>query len=609
MNRNKIILASVICFLSIVGVFSCKKNYELPGNNSKFENMDVSANFDWSTSKRIQVTVQVISENSSISKEDMENLPIDLADNKGNLLSRIGVKNGGVVFSIPVIASTSSIRISCPVTKDEMSINNINSSTQVEFRLRGYLARSGGKGAEPTITLALFDQDFQQTTEVLQQYGWEFWGASVIQHPTGKENDSVATMKLDVPNEWENEENRRAIISPKVKLGNTDRLSISFIAKLSEEIGGIQNLEFVLIGNRKNKDHFEGATFKTIGTVAVNKTEYTEYNVDLDAIPEDGAYQLAIVGRDSKECSVYIDNVLISNQCNNPDSDNDGVADLFDSFPEDPERAYAFSIPSSGYNYFLFEDLWPSTGDYDFNDLVLGTKTIYYLNAENEYIAGDAEMEVRAIGGSYPNSIGVQFLDSKSKTALPENTVTKFSGSHTSKDGSVKSTVEEEVNNANTAIIVHNVQENIRPFYANVYDDKLISNDIEIFHYSFRVNSPTTELIEPDYFIFQDSLRGNEIHVFGYPGTKLANPKVYGSSTDNTNPLTNSWYISKNNLPYAIKLWVSAKENAAAPVFYHPKSKVQINKAYPRFQAWAQSNGDLNKDWFLYPEEGLIFKR
>ena len=53
------------------------------------------------------------------------------------------------------------------------------------------------------------------------------------------------------------------------------------------------------------------------------------------------------------------------------DSDNDGVLDSDDSYPDDVERAFINFVPVSGKNTLAFEDRWPHKGDYDMNDLVL----------------------------------------------------------------------------------------------------------------------------------------------------------------------------------------------------------------------------------------------
>ena len=73
------------------------------------------------------------------------------------------------------------------------------------------------------------------------------------------------------------------------------------------------------------------------------------------------------------------------------DADNDGVQDSDDAYPNDAARAYNNVFPSSGYSTLMFEDLWPSLGDYDFNDFVADYKINRVTNAANKVVEIKAE--------------------------------------------------------------------------------------------------------------------------------------------------------------------------------------------------------------------------
>jgi len=64
------------------------------------------------------------------------------------------------------------------------------------------------------------------------------------------------------------------------------------------------------------------------------------------------------------------------------DIDGDGIADLIDDYPSDRGKAFHFAFPNGSGNTkstlspvywgtWCFEDLWPSMGDFDMNDLVI----------------------------------------------------------------------------------------------------------------------------------------------------------------------------------------------------------------------------------------------
>jgi hypothetical protein len=75
------------------------------------------------------------------------------------------------------------------------------------------------------------------------------------------------------------------------------------------------------------------------------------------------------------------------------DTDADGATDFVDSFPDDPNLAYENYYPSqSFFGSLAFEDLWPSRGDYDFNDLVIDYQFKEILNANNEVVQVDAAL-------------------------------------------------------------------------------------------------------------------------------------------------------------------------------------------------------------------------
>jgi LruC domain-containing protein len=52
-----------------------------------------------------------------------------------------------------------------------------------------------------------------------------------------------------------------------------------------------------------------------------------------------------------------------------------------------------------------FEDLWPSYGDYDFNDVALNYQVILKLNAQNLAVQMDLTV-VKSNGAGFTNGIG-----------------------------------------------------------------------------------------------------------------------------------------------------------------------------------------------------------
>ena len=73
----------------------------------------------------------------------------------------------------------------------------------------------------------------------------------------------------------------------------------------------------------------------------------------------------------------------------------------------------------------------------------------------------------------------------------------------------------------------------------------------------------------------------------GYKPTKLANTALFATADDNTAGL--KYYQTKNNLPWAIHV---------STAFKYPIERTPINKAYLKFNNWAESGGSVFPDWF-----------
>ncbi|MEM6785816.1 MAG: LruC domain-containing protein, partial [Bacteroidota bacterium] len=83
----------------------------------------------------------------------------------------------------------------------------------------------------------------------------------------------------------------------------------------------------------------------------------------------------------------------------NADQDNDGVPDVFDDFPTEADFAFERFSPSEYvFGAVAFEDLWPGTGDYDFNDLVVAYRYREITNSASEVVRFEADFAVQAAG-------------------------------------------------------------------------------------------------------------------------------------------------------------------------------------------------------------------
>jgi len=260
------------------------------------------------------------------------------------------------------------------------------------------------------------------------------------------------------------------------------------------------------------------------------------------------------------------------------DTDGDGVPDSLDAYPTDPTRAYNNYYPSStGAGTVAFEDQWPSKGDFDMNDVVMGYQYNIVTNAQNKVAQVVAWYTLFATGGNNGNAFAVQFpTTSSSVSALTGGTL--------------------QTGQANAVVTV----------FTNMRSEESAWNTVpgattcpaKTYTVTFNVSSgpaiATFGLSSFNPFIW--STAGNEIHLPGHLPTSTANTAIFGTADDNTSVSGGVYYVTKTGLPYAIDIPVSP--------FAYPVEGVDITQAYLHLAAWATSNGTTFADWYSNTASG-----
>ncbi len=275
------------------------------------------------------------------------------------------------------------------------------------------------------------------------------------------------------------------------------------------------------------------------------------------------------------------------------DNDGDGVVNDEDDYPNDFTRAYDNLYPASGYGTLAFEDLWPGTGDYDFNDLVVDFQYTTVTNAANFVVDIQGAFIIKAIGASLDNGFGFQFPNDN---VSPANlTVTGYVHDigyvNTNANGT------EAGQSRNTVIVFENAQTIMpkNPGESNVNTDPAESYqtpDTVTITMSFTANTYTENNINISNFnpfIIVDMVRGKEIHLANNAPTSLADTSFFGTFHDNSNSSIGRYYKTDDNLPWAIKIYES---------FAYPSEKNEITAAHLRFAEWAQTSGENYSDWY-----------
>ena len=288
------------------------------------------------------------------------------------------------------------------------------------------------------------------------------------------------------------------------------------------------------------------------------------------------------------------------------DADNDGIRDEYDEYPEDATKAFNnYYVAEGEYGSLAFEDLWPSKGDFDFNDLVVAYNFNQITNADNAIVEIDAKFKVRAIGASKKNAFGFALETASSNVA-------SVSGQQIT-GGSLSIASNGTENGQSKATIIcfddpYNVLAHPGGGSGVNTDPNAPYSTPEVMNLSIKFTNPVNfdDLGTPPYnpFIILNQERGKEVHLPNHEPTDLADTSLFGEYDDNTNPSLGDYYVSSKYLPWAINLPVS---------FDHPVEKKSILDCYLKFDDWASSNGVNSQDWYMnesgYRNSGNIYSK
>jgi LruC domain-containing protein len=318
----------------------------------------------------------------------------------------------------------------------------------------------------------------------------------------------------------------------------------------------------------------------------------------------------SVVGGASLSCAAFIPrsacNPEGNGQSDYADSDNDGVKDLLDRYPSEPEVSGIISYPSQQtYATLAFEDLWPAKGDYDFNDLVVKYRHNMVINASNLVTRIESEIFVTAVGSNYNKGLGFQFEFAPSDVA-------SVSGQRFNKQAlSIAPNGTENGQNRAVVIAFDDVFDLIRdrpngPFINTTKDvGHATSDTVRIV---INLSSPKTlnELGQIPFnpFIYVRDERGKEVHLINQPPTDLADQSFFGTSADRTDPGSQEYYVTEDNQPWALNV---------VGEFAHPLEKTDILEGYIYFDIWAQSGGISRMDWHVdhpgYRDGNFVYDR
>lgn len=256
------------------------------------------------------------------------------------------------------------------------------------------------------------------------------------------------------------------------------------------------------------------------------------------------------------------------------DADGDGIPDDQDAFPNDPERATTVRYPADGGYYTVaFEDLYPRQGDADFNDYVLRASYEADLNAQGELARLRGEYTQVARGAGYRHTLHLS-LDGVENAQMQlerfdENGALEFSSADTIAQFQGVMMLPA----SNTTISGSNTRRGattLRPGKRAAFE--IIPET--------PINLTSLGAMPFDLFLKVINTR-REIHFLG---------RYFEADGRDR-------YLDSAGFPWALLV---------PGDWRWPYERQDIRPAYPEFESWYASSGELGVDWYATADPALV---
>ena len=272
------------------------------------------------------------------------------------------------------------------------------------------------------------------------------------------------------------------------------------------------------------------------------------------------------------------------------DADPEGAIDDSDKPVIDPGEEYPDITGDPLEGTLAFEDLWPSQGDYDMNDVVVGYSTTFTTNKDNKLVGIKDVFTPLHDGGSLNSAFG--YLLDIPAAAIKSVTIDNMA--------STAQTVNDLETGQYKAVVMlfDNIDEAVKlgPITVTMELDGSVSMD--------KLTRKT--LYNPFICVSADAKEGftpgamrKEVHLTNYAPTSLADLSYFGRNNDKStvdkggNLIGPYYYVPPALPPFAIDLPITD--------YRIPAEKVKIDDYYPDFAGWVTSKGEKNKEWYLKP--------
>lgn len=228
---------------------------------------------------------------------------------------------------------------------------------------------------------------------------------------------------------------------------------------------------------------------------------------------------------------------------------------------------------------YAFEDLWPSRGDYDMNDVMVRSD---YEKVFNEKGIFEESFMLKTFANFAGNANGLAVTltgaaaDAKLEFSVRKPGTETFEAADFERDGKV-------------VLLTPDVKETMGATY----------------RITAKYDAPVAEAqagtIKP--FIYRTDRDGVgagkrwEVHIPYEAPSAQAEMSFFGTNDDKSIPENGIYYVRAENYPFAFFL-SGATDADVAKLLDQANEKSPIDQVYPAYAGWAASNGQENKNWY-----------
>ncbi|MCK6550841.1 LruC domain-containing protein [Myxococcota bacterium] len=283
-------------------------------------------------------------------------------------------------------------------------------------------------------------------------------------------------------------------------------------------------------------------------------------------------------------CALLATVALFPTRAEAQDSDADGVADAIDAYPCDGSaQATIFAPGEREHAMLLFEDLWPSNGDLDFNDVALTYNLALRVDTTGRALGVTATFNALALGGVLTNGLGWQLPVARGAVASVTRQL----------DAGAIEALELEPRDTNATV-------RLVPSLRALFDDAAgaINSSPSAARrvgHVLRVEVTFATPVELDVgdapfdlFIFRTSDPSHEIHRPEYPGTAAMNRALFGTADDGSSGARS--FVNRHGLPFVLSIPTLTE---------YPREAQSISDLFPGIVPFAMSGGTTNLDFYV----------